>query len=248
MNNLSAPNQARIPIGTVVVNGQQLEVTINVEWARYFESLTVTTNSNTAAAVNGKNGADGVAVMLAGDGAESVEFVPGPPGAPGPQGAPGPALFLLQDDMSDQGMLTPPSLGNPTLASLGAAALAGSSTQAFATAALSVNGAGGAAVPLAISASTGANGMQIKGRADHFGFIEFFKNDGVTLEGSIYGAPGKIVLTGPSGADALVITTAGVAAVGAFGANGKAPQGAAASGGTLAGVIAALVANGILSS
>jgi hypothetical protein len=33
-----------------------------------------------------------------------------------------------------------------------------------------------------------------------------------------------------------------------FGCNGKAAQGAAASGGTLAGVIAALVANGILSS
>lgn len=98
MNNLSAPNQARIPIGTVVVNGQKLEVTINVEWARFFESLTVTTNNNTAAAVNGKNGTDGVSVMVAGDGGESVEFIPGPPGAPGRQGDPGPALFILQDN------------------------------------------------------------------------------------------------------------------------------------------------------
>jgi hypothetical protein len=98
MNNLFAPNQGRIPIGTVVVNGRQLDVTINLEWARFFESLTVTTNSNTAAALNGKNGADGVAVMVSGDGAESVEFIPGPPGNPGPQGNPGPALFILQDN------------------------------------------------------------------------------------------------------------------------------------------------------
>lgn len=98
MNKLSAPMQARIPIGTVVVNGQQLEVTVNLEWARFFESLTVTTNSNTAAAVNGKNGTDGVAVMLAGEGGESVEFIPGPPGAAGRQGDPGPALFILQEN------------------------------------------------------------------------------------------------------------------------------------------------------
>jgi hypothetical protein len=98
MNNLSAPNQARIPIGTVVVNGQRLEVTINVEWARFFENLTVTTNSKMAAAINGNNGADGIAAMLAGDGAEAVEFIPGPAGAPGRQGDPGPALFLLQDN------------------------------------------------------------------------------------------------------------------------------------------------------
>jgi hypothetical protein len=98
MNRLSAPMQARIPIGTVVVNGQSLEVTLNVEWARFFESLTVTTNSNTTAAANGKNGVDGIAVMLAGDGCDAVEFIPGPPGAPGRQGEPGPALFILQDN------------------------------------------------------------------------------------------------------------------------------------------------------
>lgn len=97
MNKLSAPMQARIPIGTVVVNGQQLEVTVNLEWARFFESLTVTTNSNTAAAVNGKNGVDGVTAMLSGDGGESVEFIPGPPGAPGRQGDPGPAVFMVGD-------------------------------------------------------------------------------------------------------------------------------------------------------
>lgn len=98
MNNLSAPNQARIPIGTVIVGGQKFEVVINVEWARFFESLTVSTNSNSAAAVNGKNGADGVAVMVTGDGGDSVEFIPGPPGAPGRQGDPGPALFIMQDN------------------------------------------------------------------------------------------------------------------------------------------------------
>lgn len=96
MNKLSAPMQARIPIGTVVVNGQQLEVTLNTEWGRFFESLTVTTNSNTAAVSSG-NVDGGIAALLA-DGGESAEFIPGPPGPPGRQGDPGPALFVLQDN------------------------------------------------------------------------------------------------------------------------------------------------------
>lgn len=96
MNKLSAPNPARIAIGAVVVNGQRIEVTLSAEWARFFESLTVTTNSNTAAALNG-NGAAGLASLMA-DGGDSVEFVPGPQGAPGRQGDPGPALFILQDN------------------------------------------------------------------------------------------------------------------------------------------------------
>lgn len=121
MNKLSAPMQARIPIGTVVVNGKVLDVTINVEWARFFEGLTITTNSNTAAAVNGKNGTDGVAVMLAGDGGESVEFIPGPPGGQGRQGDPGPPLFLTQDNEASVEFIPGPpgqtgQQGNPGLA------------------------------------------------------------------------------------------------------------------------------------
>lgn len=46
----------------------------------------------------------------------------------------------------------------------------------------------------------------------------------------------------------FIHATGGVQLAAGFGCNGKSPQTAAASGGTLAGVIAALVANGILSS
>lgn len=107
MNRLSAPNQARIPIGAVVVNGQKLEVVINLEWARFFESLTVSTNSNTDAATNGKNGADGVAVMIAGDGTDSVEFIPGPPGPNGKNGEPGPAVGMLINEGGESPDLIP---------------------------------------------------------------------------------------------------------------------------------------------
>jgi hypothetical protein len=128
MTNIFTPAQARIPIGSVVINGRQVEVAINIEWAKYFESLTSTTNAISGQI--GRNGADGAAVgMLAGDGGgggvefipgpqgipgerggigpalglmaeatDTPEFVPGPPGAQGLQGPPGPAIFLIQDN------------------------------------------------------------------------------------------------------------------------------------------------------
>lgn len=62
----------------------------------------------------------------------------------------------------------------------------------------------------------------------------------------IFGQP-----TGSTGAEStrwLTLDGSGAAVARGFGCNGKAAQAAAASGGTLAGVISALVANGILSS
>lgn len=63
--------------------------------------------------------------------------------------------------------------------------------------------------------------------------------DVVTLRGSVERI--RATATGATVSGAATVT-------GGFGCNGKSPQTAAASGGTLAGVIAALVANGILSS
>ena len=48
--------------------------------------------------------------------------------------------------------------------------------------------------PVTLNASSGAVGLDIVGRSDHLGYLQFFKNDGVTLEGYIYGGTGKIVL------------------------------------------------------
>lgn len=112
MINLSAPNQARIPIGTVIVNGKLLEVTINLEWARFFESLTLSTNGNAAAM--GKSGVDGVTVFLPHDGSESMEFIPGPPGSAGRPGDQGLALFMLQDgENNGPDMVMVPQSGQP---------------------------------------------------------------------------------------------------------------------------------------
>ena len=127
MNTLITPAQARIPIGSVVINGRQFEVAINIEWAKFFESLASTTNAISSEVA--RNGVDGPAVgLMFSDGADGVEFipgpqgipgvrgeigpalglldeapeapgfVPGPPGGRGPQGAPGPAIFLIQDN------------------------------------------------------------------------------------------------------------------------------------------------------
>lgn len=95
-----SPNQARIPIGTLIIAGRSYEVAVNAEWAKYFDSMTSTVNETTNTVINGRNGVDGAAVSILGgsDGDSGVEFIPGPPGSRGPQGDQGPALFLLQDE------------------------------------------------------------------------------------------------------------------------------------------------------
>ena len=126
MNILNTPAQARIPIGSVIVNGRQFEVTINLEWAKYFDLLNTTTNSNTASlqavrsnatvgaltggegievefipgpqGLQGARGDLGAALGLLIEAPEAPDLVPGPPGPAGRQGDPGPALFLLHDN------------------------------------------------------------------------------------------------------------------------------------------------------
>lgn len=123
---ISIPPPTRVAIGTVSINGKQVEVFLTTEWARYFESLNIQSNSTqqnfnnfaTGAFMGllaeggdgsdsippppgprglpGDPGATGPAVIL-GDEGGNVEFIPGPPGSPGEPGQPGPAIFMLQE-------------------------------------------------------------------------------------------------------------------------------------------------------
>ncbi len=51
-----------------------------------------------------------------------------------------------------------------------------------------VGAVGYSGIPFEIQSSAGANAIKIIGRSDNLGFIEFYKNDGTTLIGDIYGA------------------------------------------------------------
>lgn len=113
MNRLSAPMQARIPIGTVVVNGQQLEVTINVEWARFFESLTGRTNSNSVAVTSLRSSVEGAFALGAGDSDGGMEYIPGPPGLNGLNGEPGPAVGVLINEGGESAEFIPGPPGPP---------------------------------------------------------------------------------------------------------------------------------------
>lgn len=94
--NLPPPN--RIAIGHVVVQGQRVEVFLDTEWARYFNSLNTQVVSTAGATgfpgAPGSTGAAGSAVSFAGDSDVSVEFIPGPRGEIGPKGDKGPMLFV----------------------------------------------------------------------------------------------------------------------------------------------------------
>lgn len=68
-------------------------------------------------------------------------------------------------------------------------------------------GAGGAGFPLTVNSGSGGNALKVVGRsADHYGYIQFFKNDGSTLAGFIYGVTGMMAL-GSTGADILTLQT-----------------------------------------
>lgn len=153
---LNVPAPTRIPLGTLQVGGQKVDLFLAPEWARYFQSL----NAQVQAAGSALAQANAL-FALQSDAVDAPDVFPAPPGPPGMQGDPGLALFMLQDDARDEPMLVPPSV---------------------------------------VSQELGPGSF-------------------TTLEAS-----------------------------GGFGCNGKAAQAPAASGGTLAGVIAALVATGILSS
>ena len=88
--------QGRIKIGTVMVGGQAVPVTVDLEWDRYFDVLTRALNGGLAG-FTGAQGQAGAAVALSSDEGGEVEFIPGPPGPKGDRGEPGPALWMLED-------------------------------------------------------------------------------------------------------------------------------------------------------
>lgn len=102
MADLRIPPPTRIAIGTATLGGQSVDLFLNPEWARYFESLNsqvvVTSNAVGLPGAPGTTGAAGFGMCMDGEGGGSDEFMPGPMGPQGPQGSAGPALFLLQDD------------------------------------------------------------------------------------------------------------------------------------------------------
>lgn len=307
MSNLSTPSQARIPLGTVMVNGQRVEVMINPEWARFFEALTDQTSGNAAIAANGRNAADAAAVaFLASEGVEDSAPVPGPPGAHGRQGDPGLALFMLQDDSGgDSGIPYAPGDGlyakvtardasggyaGLTLFALNLKNVAGTVTSWLTNAATAARtwtmpdkdgtvamlsdfasppvigatepAAGKFTTVKATSAYANTSDLQMVASGNIPG-VNLRSSGGGRLSlvtGYIAANTSSVLLaTGVENpaleamrfdhaSGAVRVHTGSLTVATGFGCNGKAAQGPAVSGGTTAGVIAALVANGILSS
>lgn len=108
MANLAIPPPSRVAIGYTMVGGERQDVYLNIEWARYFESLNGQV-STVASAVGlpgapGQTGAAGSSLAMMGDGDGSTEFImvagggtAGAPGAQGPQGLQGPPIELSTD-------------------------------------------------------------------------------------------------------------------------------------------------------
>ncbi len=221
---LKVPPPTRVALGTIQVGGQKVELFLSPEWARYFESL-----NNQVHATAGFAAQSAALTAFLGDGSETPDVYPGPPGAPGLQGDPGMALFMLQDDPSEQQMLVPPSVDgvyiplNTKDASDGVPGL----TQFK----LNLKNAAGTVISWFSSAATAARTWTMPDKSGTVAMLSDFS------------APPAIGSTAPAAGNFTTVSTSA-----GFGCNGKAPQTAAASGGTLAGVIAALVANGILSS
>jgi hypothetical protein len=146
--------------------------------------------------------------------------------------------------------ITPAAVGSMNNVAIGATAhKSGKFTQLTATDLIS-NSAAFAGAPSATFTNTTASGyslIQAIGGASGGGQMEFYR--GATPAGGVYGDSTGVVLYRSTAAILdMTITTAGVKVLSGFGCNGKTAQAAVASGGTLAGVISALVANGILSS
>lgn len=94
---ISIPPPTRVAIGTVSINGKQVEVFLTAEWARYFESLNVQSNSTMQNLNNMTAGSFMSLLTEGGDVSDSIPPLPGPPGRPGEPGQPGPAIFMLQE-------------------------------------------------------------------------------------------------------------------------------------------------------
>jgi len=242
---LSVPPPTRVAFGTLQVGGQKFELFVSPEWARYFQSL------NIQVASHGVTLAESAAhSALLGDGMEAPDVFPGPPGLQGLQGDPGLALFLLQDDAREEPLMVPPAVNGVYVPLESKDAPGG--VPALTQFKLNLKNAAGTVTSWFASVATAARTWSMPDKSGTVALREDFATPPAI--GSTAPAAGSFTsLTASGGSDlkALTATTASVdtlVASGGFGCNGKAAQSAAASGGTLAGVIAALVANGILSS
>lgn len=220
---LSVP-PVRIPLGTLQVGGQKVELYLSPEWARYFQSLNSQVQASSTALAQ-----SAALTPFLGDTSELPDIVPGPPGERGLQGPPGVALFMLQDSPDEQSMLVPPIVDGVYVplsskdAQDGVPALTGFK--------LNLKNAAGTITSWFASAATAARTWTMPDKSGTVAMV------------SDFASPPAIGGTAPAAGNFTTLSTSA-----GFGCNGKAPQAAVASGGTLAGVIAALVANGILSS
>lgn len=84
-------------------------------------------------------------------------------------------------------------------------------TTSITLATLTLNGSGLAS----LQANASGLAINILGRAaDQAGYLQFFKNDGVTLEGGVHGGTGLVALFGPNAIDVFTVTNTGVASTG----------------------------------
>jgi hypothetical protein len=89
----------------------------------------------------------------------------------------------------------------------GNAVLAGATTMGSG---VSIGGPPTTSAPLNVQANPGSLGINIIGRSDHYGYLQFFKNDGTTLTGAIYGITGRLTFTDSASADVLTIKSGSV--------------------------------------
>lgn len=221
---LSVPPPTRVAIGTIQIEGKKLELFVSVEWARYFESLNIKVVANTSAIAEAAQHA-----ALLGEGGEVPDPYPSQPGAPGQKGDGGPALFMLQEDSADPAMLLPPLIDN-VYVPLSSKDWPGG-VPGLTLLKLNLKNVAGTFTSWITNTATAVRTWTMPDK------------DGTVAVLTDFAAPPAI---GSTTAAAGSFTTLTAAA--GFGCNGKPAQAPAASGGTLAGVIAALVANGTLSS
>ena len=234
MNNLQTPSQPRVPIGVAKLpNGTLVEILLNDEWARYFNSL------NNQVVTSARSAAE--AAQHAEMAKEASEVADTMPGGPGPQGKPGdmgPALFMLAESADDNGVMCPPAIDNVYVPLKSKDQPDG--VPGLTALALNLKNAAGTFVNFFTSMSTAARTWTMPDKDGTVAVLADFASPPAI--GNTTAAAGTFTSVTANSGDFSSLTA------GPFGCNGQVPQSAAASGGTLAGVISALVANGILSS
>jgi len=111
MSTLTLP-QSRIPIGWVTVQGQRMPVEVDIEWSRYFFTLTDRAGGVTAPTNLYTTISESPKVVL--DGAEDGERGPmGPTGLQGPPGSAGISISGMDGEDGDAGPIGPTGMQGP---------------------------------------------------------------------------------------------------------------------------------------